>query len=121
MNKKFSVWDRARSFGFAFSGLSHAFINEHNMWIHAAAAAIAVALGVVFDISSMEWIALSICIGLVLAAEIFNTALEHICNLVQPEHDPRVGVIKDLAAAAVLAMSITSFIVGLIIFIPKFL
>lgn len=121
MNKKFSVTDRARSFGFALSGLRHAFRNEHNMWIHAAAGVLAATLGLHFEISSMEWIAVLICIGLVLMAEIFNTALEHICNLVQPDHDPRVAVIKDLAAAAVLTISITSLIVGVIVFIPKFL
>ena len=59
-------------------------------------------------------------IGFVLTAETFNTALEELCDKFQPTHDPHIGKIKDLAAAAVLVSSITALIVGLIIYVPYF-
>ena len=59
-------------------------------------------------------------IGFVLTAETFNTALEELCDKFQPEHDPHIAKIKDLAAAAVLVSSITALIVGLIIYVPYF-
>lgn len=69
----------------------------------------------------MEWCLLAGCIGLVFTAEIFNTAIETLTNLVSPEWHNLAGKTKDLAAGAVLAASITAAIVGSIVFLPYFL
>jgi len=69
-------------------------------------------------VSSIEFLIIAAMIGFVLVAELFNTALEELCDKFQPTHDPHIAKIKDLAAAAVSAATITAIIVGLIIFIP---
>ena len=56
---------------------------------------------------------------MVLIAELFNTAFEVLVNLISPEHDSKAGIIKDLAAGAVLITAFFAVIIGLIIFLPK--
>jgi Diacylglycerol kinase len=58
------------------------------------------------------------CIGLVISLEMINSAIERYCDLVTTDFHPGIKVIKDVAAGAVLVASITSLIIGLIIFIP---
>jgi diacylglycerol kinase len=72
-----------------------------------------------YHITGMELIALTIVTSLVWAAEIMNTAIEHLVDLVSPGFHPGAGLIKDLAAAAVLVLSLAALITGLVIFIPK--
>ena len=66
----------------------------------------------------MEWIAVILCIGMVIGAELFNSAIERIVDLVSPQRHPLAGQIKDIAAGAVLICALTALIIGLIIFIP---
>lgn len=73
------------------------------------------------QISTLEWLIVIFCIGLVLTAEIFNSAIEVLTDIVSPESNPRAGLVKDMAAGAVLIAAITSAIIGLIIFVPKLL
>jgi len=67
----------------------------------------------------MEWIVVLLCICAVLGLEMINSALEHLCNLVQRDYHPLVKKIKDVSAGAVLIASIISVVIGFIIFIPK--
>lgn len=115
---RFTVRARARSFRFAFAGVWALLRREHNAWIHLAAAAGAIAAGVAWRISRVEWCLVLLCIGLVLAAEAFNTALESLADAAKPTPDPLVGRAKDLAAAGVLLVSIAAALVGLLIFGP---
>ncbi len=78
-------------------------------------------LGALLSISRAEWCAVMLTIAGVLAAEAFNTAIETLADAVHPELDPLVGHAKDLAAAGVLLMSLGAAVVGLIIFVPRFL
>ena len=107
------------SFKYAIQGITGIFRTEQNAWIHLLAAIAVVILGFIYKISHGEWIAISIVIGLVFAAELFNTAIEILVNKISPEHDPKMGMVKDLAAGAVLITAIVALIAGLIIFIPK--
>ena len=118
-NEKFSVRKRIKSFSYAFSGLRVLFREEHNARIHAVAAVLAVAMGFLFRISPMEWIAVAIVIGMVFAAEIINSSIERTADFVKAERDDRKRDIKDLGAAAVLVCAIAAAVVGIIIFIPK--
>ena len=118
-NEKFSVRKRIKSFSYAFAGLKVLFREEHNARIHAAAAVLAVAMGFLFRISPMEWIAVVIVIGMVFAAEIINSSIERTADFVKAERDDRKRDIKDLGAAAVLVSAIAAAIVGIIIFLPK--
>ena len=118
-NEKFSIKKRIKSFSYAFAGLKVLFREEHNSWIHAVAAVLAVAMGFLFRISPMEWIAVVIVIGMVFAAEIINSSIERTADFVKAERDDRKRDIKDLGAAAVLVCAIAAAVVGTIIFIPK--
>ena len=118
-NEKFSIKKRIKSFAYAFAGLKVLFREEHNSWIHAVAAVLAIAMGFLFRISPMEWIAVVIVIGMVFSAEIINSSLERTADFVKAERDDRKRDIKDLGAAAVLVCAMVALITGLIIFVPK--
>ena len=109
---------RIASFRYAFQGLSDLFRTQPNARIHLSVAVMVVALGFYCRVSRMEWIALSICITLVLVLEALNTALEYLTDLVSPEFHPLAGRVKDVAAAAVLLAAIGAVAVGLLVFIP---
>lgn len=112
---------RIKSFGFAFKGIKTAFKKGYNLHIQIFAAVIATLLGFVLNITITEWVVIILCIGLVLSAEIFNSAIEQLTDLVSPERNEKAGKVKDLAAGAVLVSAIASAIIGLIIFLPKIL
>jgi diacylglycerol kinase len=113
-----SFQKRLRSFRYAFRGLNEMFFSQPNARIHLLAALVAIGLGFWCGISRLEWVALSICIALVLALEAVNTALEHLTDLVSPDYHPLAGKAKDVAAAAVLLAAMGAVAVGLLIFIP---
>ena len=124
MNKqerKFDIGARARSFRFAFKGIAYAFKAEHNMWIHLAAAVAAVTASAAFQISRHDWIFVIIAIALVFSAELFNSAIEYMCDVVQPEKSFAVEKAKDIAAAAVLVTALCAAIIGLAVFAPHLL
>lgn len=76
---------------------------------------------IVLKVTSVEAAVLAIVTGLVWAAEIINTVIEHLANFITKERHSEIKIIKDLAAGAVLVAAITAVIVGLFIFIPKIL
>ena len=117
-SEKFSLQKTLRSFVFAFSGIKNLINAEQNARIHTLAMFIAIVLGVVLNIERMEWVAIVIVIGLVFLAELFNTAIERLCDEVDPEWNAGIKRVKDYSAAAVLLSAIISLIVGGIIFIP---
>ncbi len=118
----FSSWfnARARAFGHAGRGVVYAFRSQPHFKIHLLAAAAATGLGFHFGLSPGEWVAILLCIGSVLAAEAFNTALESLADALSTDHHPLLGRAKDTAAAAVLILSITSAAIAALIFWPKF-
>lgn len=119
MRKKFSVADRLKSFVYAWAGIKKVFYTEHNMWIHLIAAIAAIAMGFLCRINRMEWIVLVVVIGMVWMAELFNTAIEAMMDIVSTEQHPQIKLVKDIAAGAVLLAAIAAVIVGCFIFIPK--
>lgn len=120
-NNGFTFRKRLKSFRFAFNGIRLLIRNEHNAWIHCAAAIAVIAAGLFFGLSKMEWIAVTIVIGAVFAAEAVNSAIESLADFVSPDYAETIKKTKDLAASSVLIMAIAAAIVGLIIFIPKIL
>ena len=78
-----------------------------------------VVAGALLGLSSLEWVAVILCIGAVLAAEGINSAIEALCDRVSTEYDEAIKHAKDLAAGAVLILAVMSVAVGLLIFIPK--
>jgi diacylglycerol kinase len=120
-SKPFSIAARLRAFTYAFNGIVKFVRYEHNAWLHFIATIAVVAFSFYMKISGMEWIAILLCIGFVWTMELINTAIEKIMDHLHPEMHPGVKLIKDMAAGAVLIAAIISFIIALIIFIPKFL
>lgn len=108
-----------RSFRYAFQGLYLVFRYENNARVHLLATVATVGLGFTVGLSGIEWAVVLTQIGLVWAAETFNTAIEKLVDLVSPEFNPKAGIVKDIAAGAVLVFSIIAVVVGLIIFAPK--
>ncbi len=116
---KFSVRDRLKSFRYAFNGLLQLFCEEHNSWIHLAAAIFAITAGVIFNIKTIEWIAITFAIGFVFTAELLNSSIERLADFASQSENEFIKKIKDLAAAGVLISAIAALIIGLIIFVPK--
>lgn len=118
-NRKFSIMDRIKSFKYAFNGLKLFFTNDHNGRIHLFAAVAVIALSFYLKLSGLEWIAILSVISAVIVAEIINSSIEKLADVVSPEIHPKIKIVKDLAAAAVLFAAFLAIAVGLIIFLPK--
>ncbi len=116
----FSELFRLRNaFRYAWEGVRYLFEHEPNARIHLVLAAAALALAWLLGFSGVEWALLVITIGVVFAAEAFNTAIEALTDLVSPGHHPLAKAAKDVAAAAVTITAIMSVIVALALYLPK--
>jgi diacylglycerol kinase (ATP) len=107
-----------KGFFYAFNGIRLSFKAGGNFRFHIFAAIAVIVLGFYFKISNLEWVAITLCITIVLAAETFNTCIEKLTDFISPERNKNAGEVKDLAAGAVLLAAIGAAITGLIIFIP---
>ncbi|GAB2768728.1 diacylglycerol kinase family protein [Rhabdobacter roseus] len=110
-----------RSFRFAGAGIASLFRYENNARIHLLAAALVVGAGFWLQLSRMEWCVILTQVGLVWAAEAFNTALEKLADLVSPDYHPTIKAVKDVSAAGVLLVALVAAVVGTLIFLPKLL
>jgi diacylglycerol kinase len=117
--KKFSIPTRIKSFGYALKGILFALKTQPNFLIHLLAIIIVATSGFIFQLSIPEWSLVVLAIGLVLVSEMINTAIEELVNMLSPEYNKKAGLIKDVAAGAVLIAAIISIIIGVIIFLPK--
>lgn len=108
-----------QTFKDAFRGIVSVAKTEFNFRIHLVGLVVVIVLGWLLEVVAMEWIALTLCVGFVLLAEILNTALEYLADTVHPEADPGIGKAKDASAGAVLVASLAASTVGAIIFLPK--
>lgn len=103
------------SFRNALRGVSHSVRTQRNARIHLAAALAVVALAAWLGVPRLEWAVLVLAMGLVVVAEMLNTALEALADAVCPDHRPLVGVAKDVAAGAVLVSAVVAALVGLLV------
>ena len=103
----------------AFSGICLFIHTERNGQVQISVAAIVILAGTYFDISCAEWVAIIGCIALVISLEMFNSALEKLSDMVEPNYHLTIKAIKDICAGAVLWSALISIIIGAIIFIPK--
>ena len=119
MNPKQEYKKLINSFKYAIEGFISSFKTERNMKIHVLAMIIVIALGIFFKLNAIEWCFIAIAIATVISGELFNTAIETVVDMISPEKNPKAKLVKDIAAAAVLALAIGAAVVGMIIFIPK--
>ncbi len=102
----------------ALSGLAYAGRRERNFQIELVLGLAALAMAWWLRISPIEWLAVVICCGLVLSAELFNTAIEHLADTAGPVRSEQIRVVKDVAAGAVLVAAAVSLVVGCAVFLP---
>lgn len=105
-----------RSFGYAMEGFVTAVRTERNIKVMLALGIAAVILGIALRIDLLSWCLVALCFGLVIFAELVNTAIEAIVDLATQELHPLAKRAKDIAAASVYTLSITAAIVGIIVF-----
>ena len=115
------VKGRIKSLKFAVKGVWLLMTTEHSIMVQMAIAVLITFIGWWMDITKSEWIFQILAIGLVLVVESLNTCIEKHCDFVHPEHDNNIGFIKDIAAGAVSFAAVTAIIIGLFIYLPKFL
>ena len=108
-----------KGFVFAFKGILTMVKEEVNARIHLSLMTVVIVAGVFFQVSLVEWSLLVLAIVAVLGAEAINSAIESLTDLVSPDIHPTAGKVKDLAAGAVLIISVGAATIGLIIFLPK--
>lgn len=119
-NRVFSVKNFFSSLSNALNGIRDSFRDEHNIKIQLTAAIIVVIFSLLFRISHYEWLAIIVSIALVLSLELINTAIERTVDLFcAGEYHELARYAKDAAAGAVLIASLSSLIVGLVIFLPR--
>ena len=119
MDQPFTFRSFLKSFRFAGRGICWIWKSEPNFRIHCLIGTFAVILGFVLQLSSAQWTTVILAIGLVLAAEAFNSAIEFFCDAVHPNPHPLVGMSKDAAAAAVLFVALAASAAGAIVFLPE--
>jgi undecaprenol kinase len=108
-----------KSFGYALQGVKYCLCFEKNFRVQLCIAILTFTGGFYFRISSHEWLTILFCSTLVLSLEMINTTIEKLSNEISQSIHPVIKQVKDVAAGAVLLSSIISFIVGIIIFLPK--
>jgi len=109
----------SRKFADACRGFGRAVRTQSSFAVHLAAAAAVVISGVLSRVSAWEWCLLALAIGLVLMAEIFNTAVESLARGPGRRRHPRLRDALDMASAAVLVAAITAAVIGLVVFGPR--
>ena len=109
------------SFKYAFKGIAKEMLSGASFRVMLVFLAGVIAGGFILQITAIEWAIILFCCGLVLGAEMINTAIECVVDMITTDHHPTAEKIKDLAAGAVLVFSIFSAAIGGIIFIPHIL
>jgi len=107
------------SFKYAIQGFLMSFKKERNMKIHFFVMIAVIVIGFLLKISKIEWIVCIVLFGIVIAGEMFNTAIETTVDIAMPYKNPKAKIAKDVSAGGVLILALTSAVIGCMIFIPK--
>lgn len=107
------------SFANAFMGIRYAILTQPNFLIHFILSIVAIGLGVMTHLSYLEWAILSIVIGVGLAIEMINTAIEAVVDLATNQWHKDAKIAKDTAAAAMLIYAVFSIVFAACLFLPK--
>ncbi len=108
-----------RSFRFAWEGIGHVVRTQRNARIHLAIMTVVALLGVLLQVSIVEWAILALTAGTVFAAEMFNTVAELAVDLLTQQYHPMAKIAKDAGAGAVLVTAVAAVLVGIAIFGPR--
>ena len=116
--RPFTTAGRLRSVRYAVAGIAYMLRTQHNAWLHAAASAAVLVVGLALGVSAADWRWLIAAMALVWIAEAMNTAFEHLCDVVSPEFHASVQKSKDVAAGAVLLAAIAAAAIGASVLVP---
>lgn len=109
---------QVHSYRYAAKGVKYTLSTQVNIWVHLLIAVVVLVLAYFLHFTPNQFMILIVIIGFVIVAELYNTAIEEMTNLLSPEFNPQAGVVKDIAAGAVLVAALTAAIVGSWLFIP---
>ena len=104
----------------ALEGVVHTLQFERNMRIHFLTGFLVVIAGIFFHLGTVEFLLLCFAVTLVLVAEMFNTGVEHVVDLLSGEYHPLAKIVKDVAAGAVFVTAVNAAIVGYLLFLQGF-
>ena len=107
-----------KSFGYSLDGLIYAYKYEQSMLIHVIATIGVIIANIVLNVTPTEWLITFIAIGMVLAAELINTAIEAVVDLVTLEIHPLAKIAKDCGSAATFVLAMMAGVIGFVIYIP---
>ncbi len=105
----------------SLEGIKYAFHTERNLKIQLLIAVLVIIVGTILKLTQTQWLILCLNIGMVLFAEMMNTAIEIVLDLYTEKYDEKIKRAKDMASGAVLIIAIISAISGCILFLPKML
>jgi diacylglycerol kinase len=108
-----------QKFRCAFRGVTFAVRSQNSFAVHLAVAAAVIAAGVLLRVSLVEWCLLVLCIVAVVAAELANTAIEHLARAITEDHNEEIRDALDVTSGAVLLAAIGAAVVGTIIFVHR--
>ena len=118
--KKKGIKRTLRTFKFSMAGLIYAYKNEQSMLIHAIGSLVTITLGIIYGITLLEWAIVFIALGVILASELINTAIEAAVDLCTLEIHPLAKIAKDCGSAATFVLTLVSVVICLIVFVPYF-
>lgn len=119
--KKKGIRRTLRTFKYSLDGLMYAYKNEQSMWIHAAGTIFTIVLGFIYSLSLTEWAIVFIALGVILASELINTAIEATVDLCTLEIHPLAKIAKDCGSAATFVLTLVSIVICLFVFVPHFI
>src|SRR5690606_12113998 len=105
------VKGRIKSLKYALIGAYKLITTEHSIMVQLSIGVLVSVLGFIFDITKTEWMLQTLAVGIVLAIEGLNTAVEKIADFIHPDHHEKIGFIKDIAAGAVTFAAISAVII----------
>ncbi len=111
---------RLKSLKFALKGAWLLVTTEHSIMVQISFGFLVTILGFFMNLTANEWMFQFLAIGMVLVAESLNTGIEKLCDFVHPDYHKKIGFIKDISAGAATFAAIIAIIIGLIIYLPKF-
>jgi diacylglycerol kinase len=112
------IYNRAKSFQYAFDGWWFVLRTQHNAWIHAVITVAVVAVGLWLRLPLRDWAVLILTFMAVWVAEFMNTAIEAVVDMTMPDVHPLAKVAKDVAASAVLVGALGAVLIGLLLLGP---
>ena len=118
MNKNLPFLHRL---SFALQGLRTAWSGESSFRTHVIIAVLVLFAGIILRPAPIWWALLGLAVGMVIGAELFNTALERLADHVQPKFDEEIKAVKDVAAGAVLIATMTALVIAAAFFADTFL